>query len=99
MVIPFSSGVWPIMMQVTGTVMSLLLLALAPPAHGTILLVSLAGAPLADIANAAMATGARIARRGPGAHSLVVFGDRARLIHLSRQGLIPLAAPNILCGE
>lgn len=98
MVTPFTSCVLPVLAQVAGAIASLSSLALIPPAHGTILIVSIAGDRPADIANAALATGARIARRGPGDHSLVVVGDRDHLLGLLRRGLIPLAAPAILCG-
>lgn len=99
MVTPFTSCLLPVVAQVAGAIAGLSSLALIPPAHGPILIVSIAGDRTADIANAVLATGARIARRGPGDHSLVVVGDRDRLIGLSRQGLIPLAAPAILCGQ
>jgi hypothetical protein len=98
MVTLFDSSKLPVLAQVAGAIAGLLSLALIPPAHGTILIVSITGDRMAEIADAALATGARIARRGPGDHSLIVVGDRDRLIHLSRRGLIPLAAPAILCG-
>jgi hypothetical protein len=84
--------------QVTAAIAGLTSLALVPPANGPMLVVSIKGDRTADIANAALATGARIARRGPGDHSLVVIGDRDRLMRLVRQGMIPLAAPAMLCG-
>ena len=98
MVISFTSSLLPVLAQVAGAILGLLSLALVPPAHGTIMIVSIAGDGVAEIANAALPTGARIARRGPGDHSLIVVGDRDRLIGLSRRGLIPLAAPDIVCG-
>ncbi|MBD8546963.1 hypothetical protein [Sphingomonas sp. CFBP 8760] len=98
MVTSFTPSLLPMLAQVAGAIVGLLSLALVPPAHGTILIVSIAGDRVAEIANAALATGARISRRGPGDHSLIVIGDRDRLIGLSRRGLIPLAAPDILCG-
>ncbi len=88
----------PVLVQTLAAFAGIAILALAPPAHGTILLVSATRQPVAEIANAALAAGALIARRGPGRHSLIVVGDRARLLRLLHRGLIPLAAPAILCA-
>lgn len=88
----------PVLGQMTAALSGLLSLALMPPVHGNIVLVSITQRPIADIANAALASGALIARHGPGGHSLIVVGDRDRLIGLIRQGLIPLAAPAALCA-
>jgi hypothetical protein len=88
----------PLIGQSFAVAIGIAILALVPPAHGTILLVSATRQPVAEIANAALAAGALIARRGPGDHSLIVVGDRNRLFRLSRRGLIPLAAPAILCA-
>lgn len=99
MVTPFSTAMLPVLAQVVGAIAGLSTLALFPPARGTILLVSLTGQSVGGIADAAIAAGGRIARRGPFDHSLVVVAERARLIGLSRRGLVPLAAPAMLCGE
>lgn len=93
----FSTGL-PIVGQSLATLAGIATLVLVPPAHGTILLVSATRQPVAAIANAALAAGASIARRGPGDHSLIVVGDRDRLLGLWRDGLVPLAAPAILCA-
>ncbi len=98
MATPFTFCLSPVLAQVAAAIAGLSSLALVPPANGPMLIVSITGDRTADIVNAALAAGARIARRGPGDHSLVVIGDRNRLIGLARQGMVPLAAPAMLCG-
>jgi hypothetical protein len=76
----------------------LLVLALRPPAQGTLLVIPLAAAPGA-LATAALAADARLVGRGPG-RSLVVRGTRDRIaarLHLGDALL--LAAPSPLCGS
>jgi hypothetical protein len=76
----------------------LLVLALRPPAEGTLLLVPIAAAPGA-LASAALAADARLVGRGP-ARSLVVRGIRDRIEARLRLGdALLLAAPSRLCGD
>ncbi|MBB3347985.1 MULTISPECIES: hypothetical protein [unclassified Sphingomonas] len=76
----------------------LLVLALRPPAEGTLLLVPIAAAP-GMLASAALAADARLVGRGPG-RSLVVRGARDRIKARLRLGdALLLAAPSPLCGD
>ncbi len=76
----------------------LLVLALRPPAEGTLLIVPLAAAP-GVLASAALAADARLVGRGPG-RSLVVRGTRDRITARLRLGdALLLAAPSPLCGD
>ncbi|MBW6531235.1 hypothetical protein ACYZX9_11930 [Sphingomonas citri] len=76
----------------------LLVLALRPPAEGTLLLVPIATAP-GVLASAALAADARLVGRGPG-RSLVVRGTRDRIKARLRLGdALLLAAPSPLCGD
>lgn len=76
----------------------LLVLALRPPADGTLLIVPIAGAP-GMLASAALAADARLVGRGPG-RSLVVRGARDRIEARLRLGdALLLAAPSPLCGD
>jgi len=76
----------------------LLMLALRPPAQGTLLLVPIVAAPGA-LASAALAADARLVGSGPG-RSLVVRGARDRIRARLRLGdALLLAAPSPLCGN
>ena len=72
-------------------------LALAPPAHGVMLLVPLVGdAPVARLARDGDAL---LLARGP-ASSVVVRGDRHTLFWpLLRGGVLTMSAPALLCGS
>lgn len=83
--------------QVVGAIMLLMIAALAPPAHGRMLIVTLPGgasaAPL--IARASSVLG-----RGPLPGSIVVRGDRAALMPTAlSHGILVLGAPPLLCGS
>lgn len=73
---------------------------LAPPPRGAILLVSMTGLPAGVILNHATAAGAAPLRSGPFAASLVVFGDRGRLLAAGLPaGIIALSSSDALCGK
>ena len=74
-------------------------IALAPPAQGAMLLVSLTGMTHGELIDAATARDARIGTAGFGDHSLVVVGERARLTGLIGRGILVLGAPSPLCGR
>lgn len=74
-------------------------IALAPPARGAMLLVSLTDMTHGELIDAAIARDARIGAAGFGDHSLVVVGERARLAGLIGRGVLVLGAPSPLCGQ
>jgi hypothetical protein len=75
------------------------LIAVAPPARGALLLLPLNGRSQADLATLALAHGASLLRRGPLAHSLIVYGDRDRLAWpLVRMGVLTLNGGAAGCG-
>lgn len=84
-----------------GLLMSgLLAFAFAPPARGAMLLVPLSGAARAVLPGLAVAHGALLVGQGPLEGSLVVRGDRAALGGvLLREGILALAAPDVLCDS
>lgn len=86
--------------QMLIVVCTILLVSFAPPARGTMLLVSTTGLPLAPIFDRAAAAGARPIGMGPLPSSLLVFGDRDRILATTLPaGIIALAAPSALCGS
>ncbi|MBB3693703.1 hypothetical protein [Sphingomonas sp. BK580] len=88
----------PLLLQAALFAAALLVLAVRPPAEGTLLLVPIGAAPSA-LASAALAAGARLVGRGPGT-SLVVRGARDRIQARLRLGdALLLAAPSPLCGD
>jgi hypothetical protein len=88
----------PLLLHATLFAAVLLVLALRPPAEGTLLIVPLAAAP-GVLASAALAADARLVGRGPG-RSLVVRGTRDRITARLRLGdALLLAAPSPLCGD
>jgi len=76
--LPLHAG--PICLQLLIAALVLLVIALAPPAQGAILLVSLRGETAGEIARWAVANDARLLQRGPWPNSLVVIGSRAALL-------------------
>lgn len=98
MVSASSTSLAPLVAHIALTIAGVALLVLTPPASGSIVLVGIGDWSAGSIATAAIGRGARIAGRGPGDHSLIVIGDRDRLLPLIRHGIVPLAAPAILCA-
>lgn len=79
---------------------TILLVSFAPPARGTMLLVSMTRLPVALISDRAAAAGAQPMGIGPLPASLLVFGDRDRILAKALPaGIIALAAPASLCGS
>lgn len=77
-------------------------IALAPPADGPMLLVPLLPGSSASVAalNLALGGGATLLAAGPFPGSLIVRGDRARILApLLAGGTLVLAAAPSLCGE
>lgn len=75
-------------------------LALAPPARGTMLIVSLAGEDAATIAGWAATGNTRILGTGPLPGSLVVAGDRDVLLaDADRHRGLLLLGPAAECGQ
>ena len=78
---------------------ALALLAFWPPRRGAMLLVPLRGT-LAQTVNAALAGHASLLGQGPVPGSIVVFGDRARLVAaIGNKAVVVLAAPATGCGK
>lgn len=74
-------------------------LDLAPPAQGRMLLVSMTGLSAAEILAKTIPTGAQPVGIGPVPASLVVSGDRARIVSAVLQlGIVPINGGR-LCGE
>ncbi len=75
-------------------------LVLAPPAHGRILLVPLMPGSGVHLAADVLARGARLVAPGPIGGSLIVDGDRDRIVAgLLRRGVVPVSATVLDCGE
>lgn len=74
--------------------------ALAPPTQGRILLVPLLPGSDAHLAADMVDRGARLIAVGPTGGSLVVDGDRARIMPgLLSRGIIPMSAVLVDCGD
>lgn len=75
-------------------------LALWPPAKGAILLIPLLQNNAASLVPLARASGALLVGKGPLPGSLVVLGERARLVRQIRAwNVILLSAPAAGCGD
>ena len=84
--------------QILGALGIFVLIALAPPAQGTMLLVPLAGQPESRIVAIALAQGATLVQRGPLPSSVIVYGKRASLLGpLSRAGVLTLSGGAVGC--
>lgn len=84
--------------QILGALGIFVLIALAPPARGTMLLVPLAGQPESRIVTIALAQGATLVQRGPFPSSVIVSGTRASLLGpLSRAGILTLSGGAVGC--
>ena len=76
------------------------LVALAPPAQGTMLLIPMTGLPQGQVTALALAHGATVVQRGPLASSLIVYGERDRLAWpLARMGVLTLSGGATGCGR
>jgi len=74
------------------------LIALAPPAQGTMLLVPISGQSESRIVAIALAQGATLVERGPLPSSVIVYGERASLLGpLSRAGVLTLSGGAVGC--
>lgn len=75
-------------------------LALAPPAHGRMLLVPVWPGSAAHLAADIVDRGGRLVAPGPTAGSLVVDGDRDRILPgLLARGVVPMSAVLVDCGD
>ena len=75
-------------------------LALAPPAHGRMLVVPVWPGSGRHLAADLVGRGGRLVAPGPFAGSLVVDGDRARLVDgLIARGVVPMSAVLVDCGD
>jgi len=78
--------------QILGVLGVFALVALAPPAQGTMLLVPISGQSESRIVAIALAQGATLVARGPLPSSVIVYGKRASLLGpLSRAGVLTLS--------
>ena len=78
-------------------VLALAGLVFAPPARGRLLLIPLgSGVPVAAIA---VESGARLIGPGPLRGSLIVIGQRVRLVRAAGWRLMMTSAPELLCGR
>jgi len=74
-------------------------LAVAPPERGALLILPLEGQSQGELAALALTHGASLLRRGPIGSSLIVSGDRDRLIwSLARDGVLTLNGGAAGCG-
>jgi hypothetical protein len=85
-------------LQLALVLAGLALTTFAPPASGRMLLVPIGGAARQEVIRTAVAHGALLIAPGR-MGSMVVFGQRARLIvPLLAQGIVVLAGPAAECG-
>ena len=84
------------MAQVTLGLLTLMLVALAPPAQGRMLIVPLDGRPIAG--SAIHQLHATPLAAGPLPGSWIVDGERRLLAGLWSDGIVVLAAPEAICG-
>ena len=90
----------PLVAQLAAAVGGLLVMAFAPPAQGSMLLVPMTEQARISLPGLAVGHGALLLGVGPLDGSLLVRGDRSQLgLTLLRQGIVPMAAPAILCGK
>lgn len=88
----------PIQLGLAACVLPALLLA--PPARGRILLVPILAGSGSHLAADMVGRGARLVAPGPTDGSIVVDGDRDRIMPgLLRRGVIPMSAALVDCGD
>ena len=86
--------------QGTIAVIAPLVLMLAPPASGKMLVVPLSGQGSGGVVRAALSGGARLIGAGPLPGSMVVFGNRGRIAGAGAFGwTVVLAAPPAGCSD
>ncbi len=86
--------------QIAGATFVFALLAVAPPARGTMLLVSLVPRDQAEITTLALSHGASLVQRGPLPSSLIIYGESAQIAWpLARDGVLTLAGGKTGCGS
>jgi hypothetical protein len=84
--------------QILGALGIFALIALAPPAQGTMLLVPIAGQSESRVVTLALAQGATLVQRGPLPSSVIVYGKRGSLFGpLTRAGVITLSGGAVGC--
>jgi hypothetical protein len=84
--------------QIAGAMFVFALLAVEPPARGTMMLVSLLPRGQAEITTLALSHGASLVQRGPLPSSLIVYGESARIAWpLAREGVLTLAGGSAGC--
>lgn len=89
-----------VMLQVGFVLLAFIVLALLPPATGRMLILPLSASAGRQAAALAVGGGARLMGAGPVAGSLIVWGDRDRLLtRVTHSGALLLAAPPGACGE
>jgi hypothetical protein len=90
----------PLICQCALILIGLLGLYAAPPTQGRMLLLPLTMEARGDLAQVAIAHGARLIAHGPWAGSMLVEGRRDELVPaLMREGVIALSAQMGGCGE
>lgn len=98
-VVRSSSVAWAAL-QVVLVTAGLAIAVLAPPVRGTMLAISLDGAPAATTIDLALAQGATIEGMGPFRGSVMLRGERRRLFgSLRAHGIVLLAGMPRRCGR
>jgi hypothetical protein len=98
-VFPFLRSFSPLALQLSLILSGLALLALWPPASGRMLLVPVTTAAQHRLVTAAVEQGALLIAPGPIAGSMIVSGERSRLMaRLAHLGILAMVAPNGGCG-
>lgn len=93
-------GTGPISLQCGVAALASLLIGFTPPAQGNMLLVPLGPAAGRQMAALAVGNGARLVQAGPLPSSLIVSGDRSRLLApLGGHGVLVLGARGGGCGR
>jgi hypothetical protein len=85
--------------QILGALGVFALIALAPPAQGTMLLIPMTGLPQGEMTALALTHGASVVQRGPFRSSIIIYGERAQLFApLARAGVLVVAGGAVGCG-
>ena len=86
--------------QIGLTAVTLVVATLWPPVSGRMLLIPLTGADRNATTVVALAGGARLVGAGPLPGSMVIVGDRARIMRQGQRGrFAAMAAPPAGCGD
>jgi len=87
-----------VVVQILGALCVFGLVALAPPAQGTMLLIPIAGQSEGQMMALALSRGATVVQRGPLPASVIVYGTRQSLLApLTRAGVLTLAGGAVGC--